>query len=99
MNTVLITNGLMVQRGNGNESVPVTCPLLDYYTASSVTFLRIFFRYYHCSLCKNPTERSSQLLRGGSLKSRNLPQCHFVHQQSDEDHNGWCTHYYYSGIT
>jgi hypothetical protein len=37
------------------------CALLAYYTAS---------RNYHYSLSSNLEERSSQVLRGGSLKSR-----------------------------
>jgi len=37
------------------------CAILAYYTAS---------RNYRYSLSNNPEERSSQILRGGSLKSR-----------------------------
>ena len=61
-----------------------TCALLGYYAASNGNFLPTFWnlrmglkgcpetsvRNYHYSLRNNPGERSSKLLRGGSLKSR-----------------------------
>jgi len=37
-------------------------------TASNASFLK----KYNYSLCNNPEERSSQLLRGGSLKTRQM---------------------------
>jgi hypothetical protein len=46
------------------EKWGVNCALLGYYAGSSGNF------HHHYSLCKNPKEPSSQLLCGGSLKSR-----------------------------
>ena len=51
------------------------CFLLGYYATHSSNFLPIVCpetspRNYHYSLRKNPEERSSLLLRGGSRKSR-----------------------------
>ena len=58
-----------------NKSTTENCALLGYYAASSGNFLPIgcpetSVINYHYSFCNNPEQRSSQLLRGGSLKSR-----------------------------
>jgi hypothetical protein len=76
-----------------SQSVPLaeSYTVLRYYAASSGDFLRTFrvnlsvpigygtsARNYHYSLRNNAEERSSHLLRGGSLKSRTTTYAQFV---------------------
>jgi len=57
-----------VLRNVGDYLWAENCDLLGYYAASSGNFLPRRLNY-KCSLCKNPGERRSQLLRGGNLQS------------------------------
>ena len=69
-----------------------SCILLGYYAASCGNYLLMFrdnlskrpetsVRIYHYSLRHNPEECSSQLRRGGSLKSRNIIRFFFFPRQ------------------